>query len=1410
MVWDAWPFTLTATVTNPPAVDDFAVKVIVAYQTGMRSDFADLRFSKDGVALSHTIWSYTASTEAEVWVKIPSGTTSFTLHYGNASAEDASDPDNTFLFCDRFTGFISGHWKHIYRGQSDSSAIINANNELEIRPPTNKTPGSMRGLVSKATFSKGIVVEYSDKLTGDTFYPGITIGTGNLVDFNGASTRWDRCAQETGYSVVTTNTQYSNDGTYLQRNLSSGAVIIQVGGPGYDPVDTFSIKRFIWAANNYLAFENSGTVVVSGTDSTWQSLPWVELVIYQGWYGGNGGTRVIEWIRVRPYQATEPTVVLSASTTHEELAGTIEAISDTSSDLEISAAPSGTLTLYPVEDSYHEHRVNNSTLETLIAAAGTGGARTNTSSWACNLETAADTQTSKFLVLARGIFSFDTSALPDNATITGATLKMVRSGGNNLLGDFEICLVGASPADPTKHNVTGTNNDYSNVGSTEFASRVAFSDWAYLAQHTFTLNAAGRAAINKSGYTSFAVRIGWDVDGSFTGTWGAEKWSELQVFTVNDATQANWPVLEITYTTGVTHELAGTIEATAGTEGATTRLRSAGGAIAISATVGAPMLVRLRGISGAPGAVSVSAGYLQALLDLYGAAISVQVGLSGVITRLRSLIGSAPGTGVLNGALQATNLISGAIPCTASISGLLKATLPVTALTVSATSSCSGQIQVIANLYGAIPANAATTESLLRATTPLTGITLPAQASVGGDLQVEAWLSGAIAATSGTNGSVAAPVPLSGAVALSSGVSGALQATVPIAGTVAVNSGASVTATRLRSVVGGVAADSGCMGVCVAYVALRATVAAVGRGSALLAAPVPLQALVPALSGSATSVTRMRSLSVSVPAVSGGTGIFFAQMDIVGTVPGTGSVAGTLQAMTPLAGVPLAAVTGATGTVIRLRGVVGRVETVGAATGHLEATNQITGTIHAVSSGIGNLHAPVPLTGKIHEVSGAAGIVHSGRVAVLVPGTSAGTGVMVASPITRLRSCSGVTRGRSTVNGDLAPVVPLFADLVVSSGTLADLTVGQEILLSGDTSATSLLSASLNAVISLNGALNTEGKVTGLIAYVASLTGSVLEVSGVIGDLAGPKPLYGAINSGSSINGEIYAARSVNGTISCESSVNGNLTAIVPLNIECTVTGGLNGVLAVPQVERLTGAFPATGSCTGSLTVTVRLETAIVSISEIFGDLKSGVAFSSEVTPVSSVTGELSLGKAVELVGSISAVSINSGITNTRRSLTCEGAAASTTVSVWLSRAIPITCVVSGASWGQANIDHLAPLSGTIAAYSGIQGSLGVRSIRAATSYMEACVASTIREAICVRETVGYAVPITAKVSYTFSFTVTSSTRKIVAKTVYRAVSNRYKEEYRVFALPDDLNVGEEELDCYVVVTKSEFRVVGL
>ena len=200
------------------------------------------------------------------------------------------------------------------------------------------------------------------------------------------------------------------------------------------------------------------------------------------------------------------------------------------------------VTLNPVADSWVYHDAENSSLSTLRAAAGNNIVRTNASSSACGLETTASTTTGNFRYMSRGIFTFDTRDIPEGATIVSATLTFTRSGGNNQLGDFEICLVSANPASATSHAAT----DYANVGETEFAPRVTFSEWGYLTEHTYTLNGDGRAYIKKGQYTSFAVRTGWDLDNSFTGTWGAYKWSEVLVYASESSTDK--PVLTIEYT----------------------------------------------------------------------------------------------------------------------------------------------------------------------------------------------------------------------------------------------------------------------------------------------------------------------------------------------------------------------------------------------------------------------------------------------------------------------------------------------------------------------------------------------------------------------------------------------------------------------------------------------------------------------------------------------------------------------------------------------------------------------------------------------------------------------------------------------------------------------------------------------
>jgi hypothetical protein len=97
------------TVTNADAspYTDPAIKLTVTYDADMQADFEDLRFTEDdGVTpTDHFIESYTASTEAVVWVKVPtlpaSSDAEVYMYYGNGAVSDGS-ATTTFSFMDDF------------------------------------------------------------------------------------------------------------------------------------------------------------------------------------------------------------------------------------------------------------------------------------------------------------------------------------------------------------------------------------------------------------------------------------------------------------------------------------------------------------------------------------------------------------------------------------------------------------------------------------------------------------------------------------------------------------------------------------------------------------------------------------------------------------------------------------------------------------------------------------------------------------------------------------------------------------------------------------------------------------------------------------------------------------------------------------------------------------------------------------------------------------------------------------------------------------------------------------------------------------------------------------------------------------------------------------------------------------
>jgi len=105
-----WLYNKQVTIqeNSGTTLTDYQVKISVDYETGMNSDFSDLRFTdSDGtILLNYWMEEYTAGSSATVWVKVPSIPVSsektIYMYYGNGEASSLSDGDAVFKLFDDF------------------------------------------------------------------------------------------------------------------------------------------------------------------------------------------------------------------------------------------------------------------------------------------------------------------------------------------------------------------------------------------------------------------------------------------------------------------------------------------------------------------------------------------------------------------------------------------------------------------------------------------------------------------------------------------------------------------------------------------------------------------------------------------------------------------------------------------------------------------------------------------------------------------------------------------------------------------------------------------------------------------------------------------------------------------------------------------------------------------------------------------------------------------------------------------------------------------------------------------------------------------------------------------------------------------------------------------------------------
>lgn len=205
-----------------------------------------------------------------------------------------------------------------------------------------------------------------------------------------------------------------------------------------------------------------------------------------------------------------------------------------------------TLTAYPAAganspmDGLVQRGGVNESFSTIRAGAGNVGAATPTTNEALLRGSSTSNQ---FDYLTRSIICFDTSALTASASISSAVFSGYGSSKSNGLGSADIHICAATPA-ATDAIVAA---DFSQLGSTSFAN-VTYASFSTTGYNNFTLNASGISNISKTGVSKFGYRLSWDINNSFTGTWGSFQSSTLYIRSADQTGTSQDPTLVVTYT----------------------------------------------------------------------------------------------------------------------------------------------------------------------------------------------------------------------------------------------------------------------------------------------------------------------------------------------------------------------------------------------------------------------------------------------------------------------------------------------------------------------------------------------------------------------------------------------------------------------------------------------------------------------------------------------------------------------------------------------------------------------------------------------------------------------------------------------------------------------------------------------
>jgi hypothetical protein len=173
------------------------------------------------------------------------------------------------------------------------------------------------------------------------------------------------------------------------------------------------------------------------------------------------------------------------------------------------------------------------------ARNGVGNDYSSTTSYIYS-EYLTGTVSDNYLAMVRAYVTWDTSSIPDTATITGAKVTLYGIGRDSL-GTPDASIIDCFPANP----VSGTKTDYSKTTFTRQAADIPYASFSSSGMNNWTLT--NLTGINKMGYTTYMFDTSRSVD-NLPPTWAASSQGGFLYNSITSSSGTKKPFITISYT----------------------------------------------------------------------------------------------------------------------------------------------------------------------------------------------------------------------------------------------------------------------------------------------------------------------------------------------------------------------------------------------------------------------------------------------------------------------------------------------------------------------------------------------------------------------------------------------------------------------------------------------------------------------------------------------------------------------------------------------------------------------------------------------------------------------------------------------------------------------------------------------